>query len=131
MRPVLVDSSAWVDFFRGRADAVRRLDALLADDRAATTGVIAAEVVSAARTRSEFDELRALFAALPQARPPDDLWDRVAESRFALARQGVRAHHVDLAIAVTAAASGHQLLTRDRDFVAIARVVTALDLDLL
>jgi tRNA(fMet)-specific endonuclease VapC len=127
---VLVDSSAWIDFFRGRADAVRRLDALLSDDRAATTGMIAAEVVSGARTRSELDELRSHFAALPQARPPDDLWDRVAESRFSLARQGVQGHVVDLAIAVTAATSGHQLLTRDRDFVAIARVVTSLDLDL-
>ncbi len=128
MSRVLVDSSAWVDFLRGRPEAVRRVDGLLADDLAATAGVITAEVTSGSRTRAEFDELRALFAALPQVGAPLDLWDRVAESRFTLARQGVQAHLVDLAIAVTAVASGSRLLTRDRDFVAIARA-TGVDLD--
>lgn len=129
MSRVLVDSSAWIDFFRGRPDAVRRVDGLLADDRVATTGIVTAEVISGSRTRAELDELRAMFAALPQLGPPEDLWDRVAESRFSLARRGVQANLVDLAIAVTASASGHRLLTRDRYFVAIARA-TPVDLDL-
>jgi len=126
---VLVDSSAWIDFLRGRPEAVKRVDSLLADDLAATTGPIAAEVTSGSRTRVEFEELRAMFAALPQVGAPHDLWARVAESRFSLARQGVQANLVDLAIAVTASSSGCRLLTRDRDFVAIARAA-AVDLDL-
>lgn len=129
MSRALVDSSAWIDFFRGRPDAVRRIDELLADDQAATTSIITAEVISGSRTRAEFDELRTMFAALPQLGPPEDLWDRVAESRFSLARRGVQANLVDLAIAVTASAFGHRLLTRDRDFVAIARA-TPVELDL-
>ena len=128
MSRVLVDSSAWIDFLHGRPEAVRRVDLLLADDLAATAGVITAEVTSGARTRVEFDQLREMFGALPQIEPPHELWHRVAESRFALARQGVQAHLVDLAIAVTAASSGCRLLTRDRDFVAIARAA-AVDLD--
>jgi predicted nucleic acid-binding protein len=126
---VLVDSSAWIDFFRGQAQAVSRIDALLADDRAATTGMIVAEIVSGARTRADYDALRQHLAALPRLATPSVLWERVAETRFTLARQGVQSHLVDLAIAITAAAAGHRLLTRDRDFVAIARAIT-LDLDL-
>ena len=129
MSRVLVDSSAWIDFLRGRPEAVKRVDGLLAEDLAATADVITAEVTSGARTRVEFEELRAMFAALPQIGAPHDLWGRVAESRFSLARQGVQANLVDLAIAVTASSSGCRLLTRDRDFVAIARA-TAVDLDL-
>ena len=128
MSRALVDRSAWIDFLRGRGQAVKRVDGLLADDLAATAGVITAEVTSGARTRVELDELRAMFAALPQIEVPNDLWDRVAESRFSLARQGVQASLVDLAIAVTASAAGCRLLTRDRDFVAIARA-TAVDLE--
>ena len=109
--------------------AVRRLDPLLEADRAATTAMITAEVISSARSRPEFDVLRAHFAALTCLPEPDALWDRVAESRFALARQGWQARLIDRAVAVTAAASGHRLLTRDRDFAPIARVL-ALDLDL-
>lgn len=129
MSRVLVDSSAWIDFLRGRPEAVKRVDTLLVEDLAATAGVITAEVASGARTRVEFEELRVMLAALPQLEAPPDLWDRVAEARFSLARQGAQANLVDLAIAVTASAAGSRLLTRDRDFVAIARATTV-DLDL-
>jgi predicted nucleic acid-binding protein len=40
-----------------------------------------------------------------------------------LARQGAQLHLVDLLIAVTALHASHTLLTRDRDFSAIARVI--------
>lgn len=60
---------------------------------------------------------------------PGDLWGRVGEARVTLARQGVQAHLVDLAIAQVAAAAHQPLLTRDRDFVAIAKVVPV-ELDL-
>ena len=129
MSDVLVDSSAWIDFFRGRPDAVRRIDRLLADDRAATTSIITAEVTSGARTRATFDELTARFSALSTLPEPMQVWRRVAELRFALARQGFHAHLIDLGIALAAADAGHRLLTRDRDFTAIGKAV-GLDLEL-
>jgi predicted nucleic acid-binding protein len=126
---VLVDSSVWIDFLRGRPDAVRRVDPLLADGRAATTGTITAEVTSGARTRATFDELTTLFTALPTLPEPERAWRRIAEVRFTLARQGVHAHLIDLLIALTAADAAHRLLTRDRDFAVIASAV-GVDLEL-
>jgi predicted nucleic acid-binding protein len=125
---VLIDSSAWIDFFRGEPEAVRRVDPLLAEDRGATTAIITAEVASGARTRAVFDKLVTTFSALSSLPDPDKLWPRVAELRFTLARQGFQADLIDLAIALTAAHSRHALLTRDRDFEAIARAV-AIDLE--
>jgi predicted nucleic acid-binding protein len=127
---VLVDSSVWIDFFRGLKSAVTRLDKLLADDRAAVSGPILAEVTSGALTIASFGQLRTRLRSLTVLADPPDLWDRVADARFTLARQGVQAHLVDVAIAVTASVSGHSVLTRNKDFVAIARVVP-LDLDVL
>jgi len=126
---VLVDSSAWIDFFRGRAEAVRRIDGLLAEDRVATTPIIAAEVVSGARTRATFDDLASRFRALSTLPEPRDAWPRVAMLRFSLARQGCQAHLIDLIIALSAADAHHRLLTRDRDFVTIAKAAS-LDLEL-
>src|SRR6266851_9731822 len=54
----LVDSSAWIAFFRGEHSAVRRIDRLLAEGRVATWGPIAAEVLSGVPSRKEFDLLR-------------------------------------------------------------------------
>ena len=55
MSDILIDSSAWIDFFRGDSAAVARVDALLADGRAAICGPIFAEVVSGAQQRQLFD----------------------------------------------------------------------------
>jgi predicted nucleic acid-binding protein len=126
---VLVDTSAWIDFFRGDRQAIARVDPLLRDDRAAVSGPIVAEVTSGARTPSVFQQLRTRLGALVMLEPPPDLWDRVATARFALARQGTQAHLVDLLIALTASTSGHALLTRDRDFTGIAQVIP-LDVEL-
>lgn len=123
MNRAVVDTSAWISFFRGEASAVRRIDPLLADGTAAVTGPILAEVLSGAANRAEFEHLRELFEGLDRLADPLDLWDRVAESRFALARKGLQAAVVDLAIAITCDEARDRLVTRDRDFRDIARVV--------
>ena len=123
MSDVLVDSLAWIDFLRGDAAAVKRVDPLLADGRAAITGPVYAELVSGAQTRAVFDRLASMLRSLNLLNPPAHAWEQVAEARFALARQGAQLHLVDLLIAVTALHAGHTLLTRDRDFTVISRVI--------
>lgn len=130
MSDVLVDSSLWIDFFRGQPTVVSRLDSLLANDRVAVSGPIIAEVASGARSLKQFEWLRQHLSALNVLPDPPDLWQRVAEARFQLARKGVQAHLVDLSIAITATAYGHALATRDKDFRKIAKVLL-LDLELV
>jgi predicted nucleic acid-binding protein len=120
---VLVDTSAWVAFLRGEKSAVKRLDPLIADDRVAIAGAIYAEVLAGAPTLAAYQQLRVTLDALAWLDGPADIWERVAHGRFTLARQGVQATIADLLIAVTASHAGQALLTRDRDFLAIAQVV--------
>jgi predicted nucleic acid-binding protein len=119
----VIDSSAWIGFFRGDGAAVRRIDPLLVDGTATVTGPILAEVLSGAATPSEFEHLRELFQGLVRLADPPDLWDRVTEARFTLARRGHQAAVVDLSIAITCHEARDRLVTRDRDFRAIARVI--------
>ena len=119
----VVDSSAWISFLRGDAPAIRRIDPLLATGTVGVVGPIVAEVLSGAASRAEFDHLRDLFEGLERLADPPDLWDQVAEARYALARKGHQASLVDLAISLTCLGGGHTLVTRDQDFRAIARVL--------
>ncbi|HEY3351489.1 MAG TPA: PIN domain-containing protein [Thermoanaerobaculia bacterium] len=123
MSDLLVDSSVWIDFFRGTRDVVRRVDAALDKDRIAVCGPVVAEVLSGARTRADFVRLKDAFEGLALLPEPADSWPRVAETRFALARRGTQAALVDILIALTAADAGHAVLTRDADFRRIATVV--------
>ena len=100
-----------------------RIDGLLLRGEAALSGPVYSELISGARTRSAFEDLRTLLGSLEWLAEPAAAWDRVAEARFALARQGIQASLVDLLIAVTAAEDGASLLTRDRDFERISRIV--------
>jgi predicted nucleic acid-binding protein len=120
---IVVDTSAWISFFRGDGAAVRRIDPLLAEGTAGITGPILAEVLSGAGTRHEFEHLKELFEGLERSVDPTDLWDRVGEARYALARRGHQAALIDLSIAITCHDGGDTLLTRDRDFRTIVRVV--------
>lgn len=120
---VLIDTSAWVSFFRGDPAAVERIDPLLAEGAAAVCGPTFAEVVSGAPHGREMQRLARLLRALTWIEPGDDAWSRVAEARFTLARAGVSASLVDLLIALAAFESGAALLTRDQDFPRIQTVV--------
>lgn len=124
MNRAVIDASAWIGFFRGDGAAVRRIDPLLVDGTAAVTGPIVAEVLSGAPTRAEFEHLRELFQGLDRLADPPELWDRVAEARFTLARRGHQGALIDLSIAITCHEGGDRLLTRDRDFRAIARLIS-------
>ena len=123
MSDLLVDSSVWIDFFRGAPNVVRRMDAALEQDRVAVCGPIVAEVLSGARTRADLARVKAAFEGVEMLPDPVDAWPRVGEARFALARRGTQAALVDVLIALTAAEAGHALLTRDPDFRRIAAVV--------
>lgn len=123
MSDFLVDTSVWVAFFRGEAAAVARLDPLLAARRVAVAGPIYAEVLSGAPTRVVQDRLKTLFKSLSWLPEPEEVWDRVAETRFTLARQGYQAKLVEVMIALTAAQAGCTLLSQDRDFEKIQRVL--------
>ena len=129
MSDTLIDSSAWVAFFRGDPAAVTRIDPLLADARVAISGPIYAELLSGARSQPDFERLKTRLASLDWLEEPEDLWNDVARARFLLGRQGFQASIVDLMIAATANAMQQVLLTRDGDFIPIAKVI-ALDLQI-
>jgi predicted nucleic acid-binding protein len=84
---------------------------------------VLAEVLSGAGSRAEVDRLKDLLAGLERLPDPTDLWDQAAEARYTLARKGYQASLVDLVIALTCLDAGSTLVTRDRDFRAISRVV--------
>ncbi len=73
--------------------------------------------------------LKELAEGLETLPDPARIWPRVADYRFTLARGGFLAGLLDLVIAVTALDAAMPLLTRDRDFERIRKVVP-IELDL-
>lgn len=129
---VLVDTTVWIDWLRGRdSPPVARLDSLLDDGDALLAPVILQELLQGAADAAALATLRRRFAALPLLAPKPAL-ELHADAGALYARcrwAGVtpRSPH-DCLIAATALAADVPLLHDDRDFDRIAVVVPALRL---
>jgi predicted nucleic acid-binding protein len=124
---ILVDTSAWIAFFRNRGSAAAAVDAALETGEAAICGPIVTEIRRGLRPH-ERTRVLPLLDACAVLEPPDDLWVAAGDLGAHLSRRGVTVKTLDLLIATYALASRVPLLTTDADFRAIARAGVGLAL---
>lgn len=113
---ILVDTSAWVEFFRDRGPIAGLVDEALASGEAAMCGPIETELRRGLRSGQERRKVLTLLGGCHWLSTPDDLWVEAGELGYALRRRGVTPKTLDLLIATYALAYNATLLTLDRDF---------------
>lgn len=116
---ILVDSSVWIDYFRGLATPeAGRLDAILGQEPVATGDLILAEVLQGFASDRDFERARRLLAALVLVEIGGERIAVQAARNFrALRARGVTARKtIDTLIATRCIESGLALLYSDRDF---------------
>jgi predicted nucleic acid-binding protein len=116
---ILVDSSVWIDFFRG-ADTpqVERLDGLLSRERIAVGDLILAEVLQGLRSDKDFEQARRTLEACELVELGGrDMAVKAAKNFRRLRELGVTVRKtVDTLIATKCIEAGLSLLHADRDF---------------
>ncbi|HEY2388498.1 MAG TPA: PIN domain-containing protein [Candidatus Binatia bacterium] len=118
---ILVDTSAWIDFFRGRAPFAAAVDRLLESNEVALCGPVVTELRRGLRTARDRARVLPLIAGCHALEQPDRLWDEAGDLGYALARRGTSVKTVDLLIATYAIAHGVPLLAIDGDFAMMKR----------
>jgi len=118
MSLVLVDTSAWIDFFRDDSSPYGAVvDALLQENLVCTTGLVKAEILPGARTKKEFNLLKEYFNVLPLLQDPDSMWDDVICVQRKLKQKGINGVGIpDLIVAVTAMKHEVKVFSRDHHF---------------
>jgi predicted nucleic acid-binding protein len=114
---MLVDTSAWIEFFRKQGDskvkhAVARQ---LQRDEAAFTCPIRFELLSGAKPNEETDVTQALALSRHVLFEPGD-WLEAADLERELRRVGVTIPRNDLFVATVAIRTGFRVLCRDQHF---------------
>jgi predicted nucleic acid-binding protein len=117
---ILIDTSAWIEFFRGRGALASAVDELLESGEAALCGPIVTELRRGLRP-SERARVIPLLEGCHHLAQPDELWTTAGDLGAALAQRGLVVKTLDLLIATHAIAHGVALLTRDADFAAISK----------
>lgn len=112
---ILVDTSAWIEFF-GKGDRGKEVDELLELDDAAICGPIFTELRRGLRSPGDRRTVLPLLGGCHALEQPSDLWFDAGDLGFTLARRGVSVKTFDLLIATYSLAHSTPLLTLDRDF---------------
>ena len=118
---ILVDTSAWIEFFRDRGPLADRVEELLAENEVALCGPVVTELGRGLRTARERSQVLELLGGCHSLAQPHDLWSAAGELGALLGRRGATVKSMDLLIAVHALAHAVPLLTADSDFAAMRR----------
>lgn len=116
---ILVDSSVWIDYFRGvPTPQTDRLDALLGIEPLIVGDIVLAEVLQGFADDRDFNQARKLLASLIIVDlGGKDVAIQAAKNFRALRRLGITVRKtVDAIIATRCIRSGFTLLYSDRDF---------------
>ncbi len=116
---ILVDSSVWIDFFRGTTTPqVELLDALLGTEPLAIGDLILAEVLQGFHRDRDFNQARQLLSNFEMVNVVDTQTAIQAAKNFrALRAKGINVRKtIDTLIATCCIHKGHVLLHSDRDF---------------
>lgn len=122
----LVDTSAWIEFFRDRAPLAATVDRLLEENEVAVCGPVLTELRRGLRSARERARILDLLAGCHLLAQPQDLWVEAGELGAFLGKRGTAVKSMDLLIATYALAHAVPLLTLDSDFAAIRRAGTGL-----
>jgi predicted nucleic acid-binding protein len=116
---ILVDSSVWIDYFRGTVTSqTEKLDRLLGVEPVAIGDLILTEVLQGFGSERDFQDARTLLSSLTMVElGGEEIAVKAAQNFRALRRRGVTVRKtIDTIIATRCIEDGHVLLHNDRDF---------------
>ena len=116
---ILVDSSVWIDYFRGTpTPQAEKLDSLLGSEPVVTGDLVLTEVLQGFGSEHDFNQARKLLTSLVVVDlVGQDIAIQAARNFRALRALGITVRKtIDAVIATRCIASGLALLYNDRDF---------------
>ena len=117
MTKTLIDTSAWIDFFRNNLSLYAEIVAtLIEQDAAVITGPVVAELLQGLKSRREADNLQELLTIIPYAEVTHDDWSATGNLLGKLRRHGITVPLTDALIAVIAKRNDYNVLTLDHHF---------------
>lgn len=113
---ILVDSTVYIDWLRGRVEPLKHLRPWVESRSAFTCGVVRAEVVRGVLDEEQKSRTHELFDLLHEIPTDARLWVEASELAWVLDRQGIVIPLTDIVIAACARRAGATVITTDSHF---------------
>ena len=121
MSEIVVDTSVWIEYFKGVDYPT--LDKALKDGNVLLPPIVLAELLCANQKSIQKKEFLSFLEELKFVNCNFDHWARVGEFRFFFAKKGITISTPDAHIAQTCIDGGHALMSNDKIFLQIAKVI--------
>ncbi len=105
---VIVDTSLWIEYFKGSASNASVVEGLVLEERAVTTGLVLAELLQGIKSEREGQTITEVFGGLPTLEITTEIWKVAGQLACSLRRQGVTIPLTDVVLG--ALALEHRLL---------------------
>jgi len=114
---VLIDTSAWIDFFRSsNGMAGDMVTDLIRLDNAYLTGPVIAELLHGVRGKKEISQLKFIFTTIPCLEIIHNDWEVTGDTLRQLREKGLSIPLTDVLIASVATRNNMSVLTLDKHF---------------
>lgn len=121
---VLVDTSVWVDYFRGNTPLVsEKMDRLLSEAVVCVPKIVLAKLLQGAKSDREVSAIEDFLEAFTIIDQGPDTWIKAGRLSRRLKSRGKTIHLTDCYIAVIAEESRCALLTLDEHFREISKLL--------
>jgi len=122
---VIVDTSVWVDYFKGRkSKIVEEVRRLIVSNRAVLTGVSLAELLVGTRDGAQRGLLIDALTALDYVEVSDTVWVKAGELGAELNQKGITVPLTDLLIAALSVTHKCEIFTTDKHFNCMPELTT-------
>jgi predicted nucleic acid-binding protein len=117
MQGILIDTSAWIDFFReGNGRVADTVAHLIETDQAILTGVVIAELLQGIRGDKETQQLQELLGVLSYLEVQRKDWESAGQTLQDLRSRGITIPLSDAVIGAVALRHQLPVLTMDKHF---------------
>lgn len=113
---ILVDTSIWLDFFKLKPEAGKKLENLLIGNSVITCGIVMFELLQGIRYEKEKTIILKSLSILPYIEMTDKLWQASAELSSSLKKKGYNLPLSDILIAAIAIEHNLSVFTLDKHF---------------
>jgi len=120
---VLIDTSAWIDFFRKKGPTFSAVAKLLEERRICSAGLIVAELMQGVKSEKELSVIREFSSVFDFFPETLQTWEQAGELSFAMRKKGVTIGLSDCYIAILAHDNDVLLLTLDAHFKLIQKEI--------
>jgi hypothetical protein len=121
-KPVLIDSSIWVDYFnKARTTTTSKVQTLIRKNQAVINPIIRLEILTGAKSKKQFNNLSDFLLGLTSLKIDKKVYGQAEQLRFEMRKAGFTIPIPDVLIASTAITFDCPLLNCDEHFDVIAR----------